>query len=395
MADRDGHPRLPRNAVAVYGPSLLGGIGSGAVDPLLPLMALDLGATPGQAGLVVTLVLIGSLCASLPGSVLTARWSERTALVWAALFEAAAMVVMVAATSLAVLAAAAFARGCGGVVFNLARQTYLTEAAPAAMRARALSTLGGMSRVGMFLGPLIGAGLLVAGGRPAVFAMAVLALLAAAVLSWRLPELPQPGTPAGAAPAHIGDVVRAGVPFFRTLGLGIMLLTAVRMTRGVALPLWAEHLGVSEAATSLVVAVSWAVDTALFYPGGIIMDRFGRRAAAVPTTFGMALAFALLPLTTGFWSLLAVAGLIALGNGFGSGIIMTISADASPEVGRPQFLGACRFLADLGAVGGSGLFSALTGMVSLTAGVGSIAVTSAVAGVIFLTWLPRGRPAND
>ena len=48
-----------------------------------------------------------------------------------------------------------------------------------------------------------------------------------------------------------------------------------RGTRIVVLPLWAHHLGLSDAATSLVVAVSWGIDTLLFYPGGWIMDRYG------------------------------------------------------------------------------------------------------------------------
>ena len=42
-------------------------------------------------------------------------------------------------------------------VFSLARQKYLTEAVPVILRARALSTLGGVNRIGIFIGPFIGA----------------------------------------------------------------------------------------------------------------------------------------------------------------------------------------------------------------------------------------------
>jgi MFS family permease len=188
----------------------------------------------------------------------------------------------------------------------------------------------------------------------------------------------------------MADVVRDHRRFFGTLGVGILLLMAVRGARMVVLPLWAEHLGLSDAATSLIVAISWGVDMLLFFPGGWIMDRYGRRVAAMPTTLGMALGFALLPLTTGFWQLLAVGVLIALGNGFGSGIVMTISADASPDVGRPQFLGAARFLGDIGSAGGPALVSVLAGAASLTVGVASVSVLALSAAAVLLTWLPRG-----
>lgn len=385
--------RLRDIALTAYGPSLLGGFGVGAITPVLPLVALGLGASTAQAGLIVTLIMVGSLSASLPGSVLTARIGERAALVGSALMDAAMLALMAWAPSLAVLGVAAYLLGVGQVVFGLARQTYLTEAIPVWMRARALSTLGGVLRIGMFAGPLAGAGIIVLRGRPAVFALASALMVAAAGLAARLPDLPGERAVRRASGVHLSGIVRDHRGFFGTLGVGIMLLMAVRGARMVVLPLWAEHLGLSDAATSLIVAVSWGVDVLLFYPGGWVMDRYGRRVAAMPTTLGMALAFALLPLTTGFWSLLAVGVLIALGNGFGSGIVMTISADASPDVGRPQFLGATRFLGDLGSAGGPALVSVLTGVASLSVGVGSVALLALAAAAVLLTWLPR-RPVR-
>lgn len=381
--------RLGEIALTAYGPSLLGGFGVGAITPVLPLAALALGASAAQAGLIVALIMVGSLVASLPGSVVTARIGERAALVASALIDSVMVVAMAFAPSLWALGAAAFALGMGQVVFGLARQTYLTEAVPVRLRARALSTLGGVLRVGMFLGPLTGAAVIVVWDRRAVFLMAAVLLCAAAALAWRLPEVPGRRSERRAADVHLADVVRAHRRFLATLGVGIMLLMAVRGARMVALPLWAAHVGLSDAATSLIVGVSWGVDTVLFYPGGWVMDRYGRRAAVWPTTFGMAVAFALLPFTTGFWPLLAVGVLVALGNGFGSGIVMTISADASPDVGRPQFLGAARFLGDLGGAGGPALVSVLTGLFSLAVGIGAVALLSVAAGAVLLTWLPR------
>ena len=68
----------------------------------------------------------------------------------------------------------------------------------------------------------------------------------------------------------------------------------------------------------------------LFYPGGAIMDRFGRVYVAVPAMIVLGLGFMLLPLTTGATSVGLVAALMGLGNGISAGVVMTLGADASP-----------------------------------------------------------------
>ncbi|WP_162872728.1 MFS transporter [Austwickia chelonae] len=399
-------PSARHLALTVYAPVALSGVGIGAIAPLLPLVALDLGASPAQAALVLTLEMIGALSASLPASVFTARVGERGAMTTSALFSALVLALMVQISQLWALVVLVFLLGTGMVVFALARQTYLTEAVPVSHRARALSTLGGVMRVGMFLGPLSGAGLLGVAGRPAVFALATVTMVITAALSWLLPPLPTGLATAGTAgtaevqgkggtvgQVRIADVVRNHRRFYATLGVGILLLSAVRSTRQSVLPLWGHHLGLADTQVSLVVAFSWAVDTMLFYPGGWVMDRYGRRAAAIPMTAVMTLAFALLPLTDGLLPLLAVAGLVAVGNGLGSGIVMTISADGSPDRGRPQFLGVCRFLGDLGAVGGPAVVAASTAIFSLTVGIWAVSGLAFACGVVFASFLPRRQRA--
>lgn len=53
-----------------------------------------------------------------------------------------------------------FMVGMASSVFLLARQTYLIDAVPSYMRARALSTLGGTNRIGVFIGPFAGAAMI-------------------------------------------------------------------------------------------------------------------------------------------------------------------------------------------------------------------------------------------
>jgi MFS family permease len=62
-----------------------------------------------------------------------------------------------------------------------------------------------------------------------------------------------------------------------------------------------------------------------------------------------------------------VAVLIAVGNGLGSGIVMTLGADTAPEAGRSQYLGGWRLCGDIGISGGPLLVSVVAGVASLTA----------------------------
>ncbi len=79
--------------------------------------------------------------------------------------------------------------GSAGSVYSLARQSYLTEMVPLHMRARALSTLGGTMRIGLFVGPFMGAGASALWGISAPYYVSLAAILLAAVIVHRAPEM--------------------------------------------------------------------------------------------------------------------------------------------------------------------------------------------------------------
>ena len=94
------------------------------------------------------------------------------------------------------LAVAMAVVGMAASVFSLARQKYLTEAVPVEFRARALSTLGGVSRIGIFIGPFIGAAVMQFAGISGAYWVGVAGMAAAAVLAV---TIPRPGGAAGPA----------------------------------------------------------------------------------------------------------------------------------------------------------------------------------------------------
>jgi MFS family permease len=159
---------------------------------------------------------------------------------------------------------------------------------------------------------------------------------------------------------HRDIYVRTGPP---SIALGLM-----RQARQVFLPLWGEHIGLSTGQIGLITSASFFIDASIFYPVGLIMDTKGRKWVAVPCLAMMATGLVLLPLSTSFESFLIVGMITGLGNGFGSGINMTLGADFAPDVGKGEFLGVWRLINDVGMGGGPVVVSAIIGVASLAAG---------------------------
>lgn len=366
--------QLRQVAIPAFAPTIINAIGHGAILPILALLARELGASVGQAAFAVALLGLGSLVASLPAGSLVARIGERRALVLAGIADAAAMVAAALAPDLVWLCVAVIASGMAWAVFLLARQGYLIKVAPVHLRARAMSTLGGSHRIGGFIGPMAGAGLLVwTGDLRSVFWLAAgMSLLAAAVVM-AVPDLAASSAPGrgggGAAPARatLRGVLREHRRVLVTVGSAVVVIGISRSLRLTVLPLWADHIGVSASVTSLVFGIAALVEIALFYPAGWTMDRFGRTVVAVPVVAAIGLGVVLMPLTGAVWSFTLMAVVMAIGNGMGSGIVMTLGADTSPEVGRAQYLGGWRLAGDIGTTAGPLLFSALVAVVHLAA----------------------------
>ena len=244
---------LRRIALPAFGPSLLFGLGEGAILPIIPLTARDLGASVPTAALVVGLISIGSLLNNIPASLITMRWGERWAIVAAGIWSALGMALCIGTSHLGLFALGCFMVGMSQSVYNLARQSYMTEAVPIMYRARALSTLGGVMRIGMFAGPFLAAAAVHAFGLWAAYGVGMVAVLGAAAVGARIPDLkPPPPAPgqADTASVTLGSTLRDHRRIFLTLGIGVMLVSAVRASRQAVIPLWAEHLGLAPAAAS-------------------------------------------------------------------------------------------------------------------------------------------------
>lgn len=376
-------------AISAYGPSLLFGLGEGAILPVVTLSARSLGASVPMAAAVVMLIYVGSLLFNVPASVITQRYGERLAIVGASVTGVVGAVICLVSTALLPFALGVLVFGISSSVFMLARQSYLTEAVPIQFRARALSTLGGVMRVGVFLGPFVGAAVIHVGGIRAAYLACAVALALAGVLGGTLKDLPAT-TEGPRAKATVRSVLVQHRRVFATVGIGVLLVAATRASRQTVLPLWGEHLGLSPQVASIVYGIAGGIDMLVFYPAGKLMDVRGRRWVTVPSMLLMGAALLLIPLTSGLVLFTVVACLLGFGNGIGSGMIMTLGADFSPAVGRAQFLGIWRELSDLGSVAGPALLSGVTAVASLSGAIAASGIVGLAAAAVMYRSVPAG-----
>lgn len=387
---------LRRIAVPAFGPTLLWSVGFGATAPVIALSARDLGASVAVAALFVGIQTVAELVSAVPSGVVVDRLGERRALVLAGLADAGVALLALLAPSLWVLALAMALSGPTGAVLMLARQSYLTAAAPPLLRARAMSTLGGVARIGLFVGPFLGAPLVGEWGAQAAFAVAVAGGLLAAAVAWASPDLgAHDRRGAGAeVPARVGvlEVARRHRSVLLTVGTGVLAIGLARSSRVVAVPLWAESIGLSAAQTSVLFGVAGLVEVLLFYPAGSLMDRRGRVWVAVPVTVTLGVGLLVLPTTTTLAGVAAVTVLMALGNGLGSGIVMTLGADAAPAAGRAPFLGVWRLLSLVGHNGAAVVVGAVAAVASIGAASATVGVLALAGGAWLVRWLPHHDP---
>lgn len=132
----------------------------------------------------------------------------------------------------------------------------------------------------------------------------------------------------------------------------------------------------------------------LFYPAGWAMDRFGRVHVAVPSMLVLGVGMALIPLAGSFTGLVVVGLILGVGNGIGSGILMTLGADASPVEGRAQFLGGWRLMGDLGWAAGPALVSLAAAVLSLGAAAVLMGGLAWMGAAWLRIWVPRYDPTR-
>jgi MFS family permease len=340
-------------------------IGENLLIPLIPAGAERLGANLSTASLIAGMIMFGTLVADVPAAKVIRVIGERLGMIYAAIAAAIGLVITFFATNLWVMSLGVLLVGMGASVFALARHTYIAADVPYEFRARALSTLGGVFRAGSLLGPLLGAGLLTVGDFHLVYIASLTLCLAAGVFVW-FTKKDVKADAANLTKLSTWHITKREWKKLSTVGVAATFLSIARTARTIGLPIWALYIGLDPASTALLVGLAATLDVMLFYTSGQVMDRWGRRAAAVPTMTLLGITMFLVPFSHDFNTLLLVGLAMSLANGLGSGLIMTLGADLAPVDARGEFLAAFRLMID----GSTAVTAPILSLAAVTVGLG-------------------------
>ena len=287
----------------VFIPTFLLRLGSGLLLPILPLYAKSFDISYGLVGLVLAAEGIGHLVGDLPAAIVLNRIGRKSAMLLGVLTVALSGAGLFFAPTIFMVFLLRFVGGIGGALWDISRYAYLADTTAVHQRGRALSVFGGISRIGTFLGPVIGGYIasvtsvkypfLVYGG---VTLLAAVVAAIAVEASHKRVSPPQHGLA-----RHFANIFRAHRKNLITAGTGQLFAQTIRSGRYIIIPLYgAEVLGLGYEQIGLIMTTSGFIDMMMFYPAGVIMDRFGRKFANVPSFALQAIGMALIPLTQAF-----------------------------------------------------------------------------------------------
>jgi MFS family permease len=348
---------------------LLQGMAMGVTAPIVPIFAAAVGADDRFTGAVFGCFGLGRVLFDVPGGVLTHRYDCRVMQLAACGLFAVGTLIALAFFSQAGLIAAALTWGMAVALHFTARVPMMAEMVEPARRGRLMSILGGAMRWSIVLSAVLAGFVIdVASIRWALACQ--LPLMAGTFLSLQQSQVivdvneklrqhrddhrasENPASPWDLLWRHRFRVVTTSFYTGSLLGL--------RSARRMALAVAAVRLGLRPTAVGGVVALSSLIDACCFPLSGVLMDRYGRRASAVPTVALTAVGFVFLAYVDGLTALTLTALFFGLAETPGSGVLPTLLADAAVKEGGATFVGVMRALMDSGLLTGPVLFGYLS-----------------------------------
>jgi fucose permease len=290
------------------------GLLSGALGPLLPILALRLAIPVETVGAIFPAIFIGALTAQLTGGQVAERLGlRRLALLGAALLALGCLGVA-AGPTLPLILAAAFLFGLGQGATDVSANVLVAAVFPRERVVSAVNLLHVAFGAGAMLGPVIASLAVARLGTPMPALWLAAALGGATVLLGLRLLLDAPG-------AH-GDGGAAGAELYRTpalwlLALIMFLYVGGEMGVGGWTPRYLEKTtALSTGSIALVVSAYWAALTVGRLAGAVLGARMSASRLLLLSVAGSLLGAAIVPLAGG--SVVAtVAGTLILGVAYG------------------------------------------------------------------------------
>jgi MFS family permease len=393
--------RLPWGILfpAVLAPNLFYATGRGAVIPVIPLLALHMGASNATAALIAALLTIGELSTTLLASWLVIRIGEQRAMMVGSVVTIAGATCGFLAPDLLLLGVGVFLIGAASSVYLVARQAWVAVTVTARQRGRAYALVAGSQRTGTLIGPFCTSAVLLVADHPRwAFLIAIAAAVCVIVilLVWPTPAEPHVETGENEDMPGVLSTMWQQRGVLLRLGVAAALLASMRAVRQILIPLWGADLGLDAVQVTLVVGACSVIDVLLFYAGGQITDRFGRLWVSVPTMLGFALANIGLAVSSVLphevIAFISMAGLMALSNAISSGVNATMGADLADPRQPAVFLGSWRLVGEFGSAAVPLLFSGIVAVLALPAAALTMGILGLSGAAAMWRYIPRYLP---
>ncbi len=332
--------------------------GQGVIAPVLPLFADEFGVGAAAIGLTLSFFALARLILNVPLGVLSDRYGRRMLLIAGPLVTAVGMVGSGLSPSIEVLLAWRFVAGAGSAMYMTGAQIYLTDISTPENRARFIGTNQGALLFGTSMGPAVGGLLAEFWGIRVPFHVVGGAALVATVYAYlRLPETkhlvqsapPRPAATNGEKQRRPWVQFLLSRDFFAVSWVTLMVFFTRTASRQTIMPLMAvASFGMGAGTLGALFTVMSVVNLVLIPPAAMIADRFGRKAAIVPSGLTVAVGLAIMAVSTGLGVFVVGAMVLALGTSIAGPAPAAYAADIAPPHLRGLAMGLYRSSGDIG-----------------------------------------------
>ena len=386
--------------VSLYLPTLIHSLSRGILLPVLPLFALELGDSYVSVGLIVAGEGVGALLGAVPAGKVLNRFGRKPTMLLGCGATGFFTLCLAFVESVPEAFSICVLSGVGGGFFNIGCHGYLAEAVLIQNRGKAIAAYGGVYRIGLLAGPALGGWLGANAGLrvPLVFCGAAEGVTLILVMLFVVrTHSGQAGFEAGRrVTGSLLEHVRLNLGRYIPVAGGVLIFQGTRSARGILIPLFgAEAVGLDIEAVGYVISITNAVDSSLFLPAGFLMDNFGRKAAILPSVFIQSVSIAFLGTVDGYSGFLTAAIFIGLGNGLGSGTMLTLSTDLAPDRLRGEFFGYWRVIGEGGRSGTQAMIGGVAAVLSLSAAALWVALLGLAALLLFACFVPETLTKNS
>ncbi len=352
-----------------------------AKNPVLPILAQQLGANPATIGAIASASTLTGILASFPAGFLSDYWGRKPLLLIAGVVFLTAPLAYFLVSNPLQLALVRVYHGLATAVLSPVAMAYVTDLAPT-HRGERLGWYSSVTLGGRALAPVVGGLLLTISTWQSVYVVCAVAGVLA-LLGMRLLPNRSSKTTKGKKNVSLNQS-EIGILSHRTILIISMVEAAQYLAFGAIeafLPLYALSVGIDKAAVGLLFGSQVGIKVLARPLMGRMSDRYGRKWQIVVGLLLTSVSMLFFCQTKIVILLLAISAVFGLGIAIASAATSAFVADLAPADSRGTALGIMSAIMDIGQASGPVLLGLMLTYTSYQIGfsvVGGLVLTTAV-----------------